>query len=90
MLWQRPRGFRLHRVGRPGRFSGNSITQRDLYAEADAAIDDDQAWDTVFTKAQHQFCGLQAASDGTANKLPPAIRDALRPDGSDIGPWLSQ
>lgn len=80
-------GFPVAQCWSSGEFNtANSITQRDLlYARSRCPVVDDESFSVaVFAKKRGiPFCGLRVASDGTANKLPPAIRDALRPDGRD-------
>lgn len=70
-----------------GQFNtANTIAQRaDLYAKTGCAIIDDETYAVamVAEKRGIPWIGLRTVSDGAEDNLPPAIINALNPDGSD-------
>ena len=66
--------------------SGDTVADRAaLFAKTGCWIDDDES-STVAVVAQGRqiaFGGLRAVSDGAEDNLPPAVVNALNPDGSD-------
>jgi adenosylhomocysteine nucleosidase len=80
-------GFRVVSCWSSGEFNtGNDAAQRTaLYSTTLCPVIDDESFSVAIfaEKRGIPFCGMRVASDGTASKLPPAVMDALRPDGSD-------
>lgn len=70
-----------------GQFNtANTIAQRaDLFAKTNCAIIDDETYAVamVAQKRGIAWIGLRTVSDGAEDNLPPAIVNALNPDGSD-------
>lgn len=66
--------------------TANTIAQRaSLFAETGCAIIDDETYAVaiVAQKRGIAWIGLRTVSDGAEDNLPPAIINALNPDGSD-------
>ena len=70
-----------------GQFNtADSIQQRgDLYNSTGCWIIDDESYAVAYFAAGRQipFVGLRVVSDGAEDNLPPAVINALNPDGSD-------
>jgi adenosylhomocysteine nucleosidase len=69
-----------------GQFNtANTITERAaLYAQTGCKVIDDETYSVAELAAHRKipWIGMRTVSDGAADNLPPAIVDALNPDGS--------